>query len=151
MKLDSKGFDLLVECEGLILHPYKDTKGVWTIGAGNTFYEGGVKVKGTDKPITKERAFELYLNIAKPFTDTVNAGLKVPVTQNQWNSLFIFCWNVGRTGYTNSTLLRLINSGITEKSKITNAFMMWKGKEKNKKGEFILQSRRQKEINNYFL
>ncbi len=150
MRLDKKGFDLLVECEGLILHPYKDTKGVWTIGLGNTFYEDGTKVKGTDKPITKERAFELYQNIAKPFTNTVNAGVKVPINQNQFNSLFIFCWNVGRTGFINSTLLRLINSNVTAKDRITAAFMMWKGKEKNKNGDFILESRREKEINNYF-
>lgn len=151
MKLDNKGFDLLVNCEGLILHPYLDSKGIPTIGIGNTFYEDGTKVKMTDPAISKERAYLLYLNISKPFADTVNAGLKVTVNQNQWNSLFIFCWNVGRTGFANSTLLRLINANIIEKDRITAAFMMWKGKRLNKKGEPELQSRRQKEINNYFL
>jgi len=149
-QLDKKGFDLLVDCEGLILHPYQDTKGIWTIGIGNTFYENGTKVKATDPKISEERAYLLYQNIAKPFTDTVNAGVKVAINQSQFNALFLFCWNVGRTGFINSTLLRLINANVTDKDKISTAFMMWKGKKLNKKGEPELQSRRQKEINSYF-
>ena len=37
-ELSDYGIKFLMSNEGVILHPYLDTKGIPTIGVGNTFY-----------------------------------------------------------------------------------------------------------------
>ena len=141
--LDKKGFNFLCELEGLRLEAYQDIKGIWTIGVGNTYYEDNTPVKQGDI-ITKERAYELFENIAKGFEKTINDNVKSEINQNQFIALFCFCWNVGKAGFQNSTLLRVVNKNLNDKSSIASAFLLWKGK-KN-----ILLSRRNKEIAYYF-
>jgi lysozyme len=41
----------------------------------------------------------------------VNANVKVPLTQNQFDALTDFCFNVGVGNFIASTLLRLLNAG----------------------------------------
>ena len=147
MKLDKNGFNLLSTLEGLRLKSYKCSAGKWTIGLGNTFYEDGSKVKEGQK-ISNERAMELFNFISKKYEKAVNDSVKVAISQNQFNALFCFAYNVGITGFKNSTLLRMINSSA-DRLKIEKAFMMWKGKP-NEKGIPILKSRRQAEINEFF-
>ena len=147
MKLDKNGFNLLSTLEGLRLKSYKCSAGKWTIGLGNTFYEDGSKVKEGQK-ISNERAMELFNFISKKYEKTVNDNVKVVISQNQFNALFCFAYNVGITGFKNSTLLRMINSSA-DRLKIEKAFMMWKGKP-NEKGIPILKYRRQAEINEFF-
>ena len=144
MKLDEKGFNLLVELEGLILHPYQDKKGIWTIGVGNTYYEDGTPVKQHDTAITKERAYGLFEHVAIGFESSINKVIPSDLNQNQYNSLFCFAWNVGKTGFLNSTLLRKIKVNPNDIGGITQAFLMWKGKDNS------LYTRRKKEIQNYF-
>ena len=147
MKLDKKGFELISILESIKLKSYKCSAGKWTIGLGNTFYEDGSKVKEGQK-ISNERAMELFNFISKKYEKTVNDNVKVVISQNQFNALFCFAYNVGITGFKNSTLLRMINSSA-DRLKIEKAFMMWKGKP-NEKGIPILKSRRQAEINEFF-
>jgi len=147
MKLDKNGFNLLSTLEGLRLKSYKCSAGKWTIGLGNTFYEDGSKVKEGQK-ISNERAMELFNFISKKYEKTVNDNVKVVISQNQFNALFCFAYNVGITGFKNSTLLRMINSSA-DRLKVEKAFMMWKGKP-NEKGIPILKYRRQAEINEFF-
>ena len=144
MKLSQKGFEFLTELEDCVLHPYADKKGIWTIGVGCTYYESGAPVHKSDPAITEERAFQLFENIAKSFEKCVNDGIKTVITQNQYDALFCFCWNVGKSGFTNSTILRMVNKNPNDKTTITQAFMMWKG------GDNLLLTRQQKQIKHYF-
>lgn len=148
MKIDKSGFDLLVRLEGLKTKAYKDTKGIWTIGIGSTYYANGERVKEGDS-LTKDECMYLFELTKSKYENPINKGLKVPISQNQFNALFCFCYNVGAFGFLNSTLLKQINAGA-EKKRIEEAFMLWKGKTKNKSGKYILESRRQAEINEYF-
>lgn len=150
MELDKKGIDLLAKLEGLRLNAYKCTADVWTIGLGNTFYENGEKVKEGDK-VTLEKAYHLFSVIALEFEKAIDDNVKVVINQNQFNSLFIFAYNVGIFGFKNSTLLKRVNIDPNDKKQISFSFMLWKGKTKNAKGKFILESRRLAEIENYFL
>jgi lysozyme len=109
MTLDKKGIEHLKGCEGLRLIAYKDTVGVWTIGYGATFYENYVPVKKGDM-ITLDRAEQLLkFHIAK-FENAVNMLVKVELTQNQFNALVSFCYNVGIRAFKNSTLLKKLNN-----------------------------------------
>jgi len=138
--ISKKGIELLTELEGLRLKAYQCSAGVWTIGIGSTYYENGTKVKQGDV-ITKERAFELFRLTAPKYEKDIPPGL----TQNQHDALFCFCYNVGNTAFKNSTLLKVVKSIPNDKEAITNAFLLWKGKDNR------LLSRQQKQIKRYFL
>lgn len=142
MKLDEKGLKALHEREGLRLKPYLDTQGIPTIAMGNTFYLDGIKVTMKDKPLTQKEAEELGNTVANQFASKVDKLVKSKVNQNQFNALVSLAYNIGITGFTNSTVLRLVNSN-PENAKIQDAFMMWT---KNKE----LIGRRKSEVKQYF-
>ena len=147
MRLDKKGFDLIAEFEGLSLKPYLCSAKVATIGYGSTFYENGVKVKLTDAPITKQRAEQLLKNTADKFAEKVAVLITKPVTQNQFNALVSFAFNVGVSALKVSTLLKLVNNNPND-GNIAKEFLKW-----NKAGGRVVQgltNRRIKESALYF-
>lgn len=147
MKLNDKGYNLIKEFEGLSLKPYLCSANVPTIGYGNTFYENGTKVKMTDAPISKERAETLFKSLADKFAVRVVPLIKKPITQNQFNSLVCFAYNVGVTALANSTLLKLVNNNPND-ANISKEFLKW-----NKAGGKVangLTNRRIKESALYF-
>lgn len=132
MSLDKKGHELICKFEGLSLKPYRCSAGIPTIGYGNTYYPCGTKVTMKDKPITKEFAFEIFKVIADKFAADVNYLLKVDVTQNQFNALVSFAYNVGSDididtiaeGLGDSTLLKKVNANPND-PKIAAEFAKW--------------------------
>lgn len=147
MKLDKKGLDLIAEFEGLSLKPYLCSAKVPTIGYGSTFYENGTKVKLTDAPITKQRAEQLLKNTADKFAEKVAVLITKPVTQNQFNALVSFAFNVGVSALKISTLLKLVNNNPND-GNIAKEFLKW-----NKAGGRVVQgltNRRIKESALYF-
>lgn len=146
MKLDANGINFLAELEGLELKAYKCSAGVWTIGLGNTFYADGSKVKQGDV-ITKKDAYYLFHLIAIKFEKAINENVKVNLNQNQFNALFCFVYNIGITGFKNSTLLRYVNLNPND-GNIAKQFLRWnKISGKESKG---LTNRRIKESALYF-
>ena len=147
MKIDKRGLDLIKEFEGLRLSPYLCSANVPTIGYGNTFYENGTKVKMTDPPITRQRADALLVLIADRFASQVFNLIKKPVTQNQFNALVSFAFNIGLAGLSRSTLLRLVNNNPND-GNIAKEFLRW-----NRAGGRVVQgltNRRIKESALYF-
>jgi lysozyme len=99
------GFQLTEQFEGLSLQAYQDVAGVWTNGYGNTH---GV-VPGS--VITMEQAQnDLSVNV-EGAEYVVNTVVKVPLTQNQFDALVDFVFNLGSGNFQGSTLLRLLNAG----------------------------------------
>ena len=141
MKLSDNGFRLLGELEGIVLRPYKDSVGIPTIGIGSTYYEDGTKVKMTDKAITKERAIQLAKNVVKSFEEQVNKSILLPMTQNQFDAMVLLCYNIGKSGFARSSVVRNFNLGNIQKA--ADSFLLW-----NKAGGRVVQglvNRRNKE------
>lgn len=107
--LDNNGIDLIASEEGCVLHPYLDSILIPTIGIGATHYENGFRVKMTDLAITKERAYDLFLNLAKIKIQEVDSVTVDTITQNQFNALVSFCYNGGIGMLKNSHLLGKVN------------------------------------------
>jgi lysozyme len=124
MRLDKKGYDLIKEFEGLSLKPYKCSAGVPTIGYGSTYYENGIKVQMSDAPITGARAEILLKNVADRFAQKVANLIKKPITQNQFNALVSFAFNVGSGALASSTLLKLVNENPNN-AMISKEFLKW--------------------------
>lgn len=142
MKLNSIGYKALHEREGLRLKPYLDTQGIPTIAMGNTYYEDGKKVTMQDKELTIEQAGNLATVTADKFAFQVDSLLKVKVNQNQFNALVSLAYNIGITGFRNSTVLRKVNINPNDPT-IKEAFLMW-----TKNPE--LKGRRESEVKQYF-
>lgn len=140
--MSENGLKFLMNNEGVVLKPYLDTKGIPTIGVGNTYYEDSTKVTMNDPPITQKRAMELFRWVLKHYELAVYSNTRDDITQNQFDSLVSFTYNVGVSAFKNSTLLKRINARSSDQS-IKNAFMMW-----NKPKEII--GRRKREVDLYF-
>ena len=124
MKLNKDGYNIIMTFEGLSLKPYLCSAKVPTIGYGNTYYPNGKKVTMNDPPITKQRAEELLVFIADKFASEVLKLIKSKVTQNQFNALVSFAYNVGVTNLSKSTLLRLVNINPND-GNIAKEFLKW--------------------------
>ncbi len=95
----------------LYLNAYQDTKGIWTIGYGATWYHTwSEKVKKGDT-ITKAGAEALLKFHAEYFAKAaVNRYVKVPLTQNQFDSLLSLAFNYGEIKFRDSGVVRLVNA-----------------------------------------
>lgn len=110
MKVDQAGIDLIKSFEGLRLDAYQDSAGVWTIGYGSTRYADGKPVKKGDKLVNSHCADDLFVITLREYFDAVNADVKVPLTQNQFNALLSFTYNEGTGALASSTLLKKLNA-----------------------------------------
>jgi len=155
MKLDDKGYLLITKFEGFSAKPYLCSAAVPTIGYGSTFYEDGSKVTINDKPITKERAIDLFKVVADKFAKDVTKLVVSNINQNQFNALVSFAYNVGSDidtdtiaeGLGDSTLLKKVNKNPNDPT-IRYEFLKW-----NKAGGKIvtgLTRRRNEEASIYF-
>jgi lysozyme len=124
MKLDLNGYNLIKTFEGLSLKPYLCSAGVPTIGYGNTFYTNGIMVTIKDAPITQEKANEMLKVIADSFALKVSKIVPNNLTQNQFNALVSFAFNLGVQALTNSTLLRLVKINPND-ANIAKQFLRW--------------------------
>ena len=108
MKTSKNGINLIKNYEGCRLTAYKCPAGVWTIGYGHT-----AGVKQGDK-ITQLQADTLLAVDLQKFEYSVNKAVKKPITQNEFDALVSFAFNVGTGNFEKSTLLRLVNMGQFE-------------------------------------
>lgn len=146
-KINKEGKDLITKWEGLRLKPYLCSAGVATIGYGSTRYENGKGVKLTDPPITKERANELFELTIDKYEKAVFTLGPDELTQNQFNALVSFAYNLGVTALANSTLMRKVNANLNDPT-IAAEFRKWV----NCNGKPLqgLINRREDEIKMYF-
>lgn len=108
MKTSNEGLDLIREFEGLVLHAYPDpaTGGEpWTIGYGHT---RGVKPGDT---CTREQAFAWLKEDVDWAEACINANVKTPLEQHEFDALVSFTYNVGAGAFSASTMCRLLNAG----------------------------------------
>ena len=89
--------------ESCKLTAYQDSVGVWTIGWGHT---AGVK-KGDNW--TQDEADDILLNDLEKFEGYVNQYVKVPLTQNQFDALVSWTFNLGPGNLKSSTMLIKLN------------------------------------------
>lgn len=143
--VDKKGIDFLVREEGCVLHPYLDSRKIPTIGIGCTYYSNGKRVTMQDPPITMAKAVQLFHNILSHYETAVWSVTRDDITQNQFNALVSFSYNVGVTAFKNSNLLKSVNKNPHDLG-ITSSFYAWRFAG----GKPILGPRRLREALLYF-
>jgi lysozyme len=105
MKTSQRGIELIQEFEGCVLTAYQDGGGVWTIGYGHT---AGVQ---EGQVITQQDANEFLCDDLEETETAVDSLVDVPVSQNEFDALVSFTYNLGQGNLGSSTLLKLLNSG----------------------------------------
>lgn len=124
LELTARDVDLIKQREGCVLKPYRDTKGIWTDGYGNTH---GVVPNGP--PITQEKADADFARHLVNFRRSVLACVNVPLKDHQLGALVSFALNVGGDALPHganggpSSILRALNAGDYEGA--GNAFNNW--------------------------
>ena len=104
MKISQEGVNLIKHFEGCRLEAYKCPAGVWTIGYGHT---KGVK---EGDAIEQEAAEAFLIEDLEAFEQAVARLVKVPITQQQFDALVSFTFNLGAGNLAASTLLRKLNN-----------------------------------------
>lgn len=122
MKTSEKGIDLLKvleEGKGFSSKSYICSAGKRTIGYGHVILPDDNIIE----PITEEQAEDILEKDVSVAENAINKYVKIPLTQNQFDALVCFVFNVGRTNFKTSTLLKFINEQLWDK--IPKQFMRW--------------------------
>jgi lysozyme len=123
MTIDQKGIDLIKGFESFRNHPYLDGTGLPTIGYGTIIYPNGVHVTMNDPNISEQLAEHYLLNDLNHFEAQLDAMVQNP-TQNQYNALLSFIYNLGANSLRYSTLLKLIKVNPLDPN-IREQFGLW--------------------------
>jgi len=104
MNISNEGISLIKRFEGCELEAYQDAVGVWTIGYGHT------KNVRQGMSITKEQADNMLINELEEYCDHVEKAVTVDLTQNQFDALVSWTYNLGPTNLNASTMLKVLNN-----------------------------------------
>lgn len=123
-KTGPSGVALIKQFEGFVGKPYLCPAKVPTIGYGATYYPDGKKVTMQDSPITESVATDLLTNMLGRFEKAVDGSCRDDLTQNQFDALVSFTYNLGEGNLKSSTLLKKVNANPNDPT-IRDEFMKW--------------------------
>ena len=125
MTTSKKGISLIKFYEGFRNRAYYDAVGVLTIGYGTTS-------SVTKNQVITEAQGEAFLQAdLRKFEASINKLVKVSLSQDQFDALVSFVYNLGAGNFGSSTLLKLLNQGRYDL--VPDQFMRW-----NKAGGQVL-------------
>ena len=103
-----EGVSLIKKFEGCELEAYQCSANVWTIGYGHT--------KDVEKgdTITKEEAEQMLVDELHEYENYINKYVNVALSQNQFDALVSWVYNLGPANLKASTMLKVLNSGEYE-------------------------------------
>jgi lysozyme len=117
MRISQEGVNLIKHFEGCYLDAYLCPAGVWTIGYGHT---KGVK---EGDAIEQEAAEAFLIEDLESFEQAVTRLVEVPLTQQQFDALVSWTFNLGAGNLAESTLLRKLNN--YQYAEVPEQMMRW--------------------------
>jgi lysozyme len=109
MKMSQTGRKLLEQREGNILHAYKDSVGIWTIGYGHTHFDGD-PIPAAGMKITQQEADDMLTRDLVRYEDIVNDNVEISLEQHEFDALVSLCYNVeAALSYKSSVVIALNN------------------------------------------
>ena len=115
LSISQQGINFLIAREGMITLPYNDSKGFATIGVGHLLHKS--KVTDADRRawtrFTKNDAKKLLMkDLKETFEPKIRALVKVPLSQNEYDAICSFAFNIGvGRGFPSSEFLKELNKG----------------------------------------
>jgi lysozyme len=98
-------FDLVASFEGYRARAARAPDGQWTLGFGHT----ATAREGLS--VTRSEAEDLLRWDLLPIEDTVRQAALMPLSQNQFDALVSFAFNIGLENFKTSDVLRALNQG----------------------------------------
>ncbi len=125
--LSDQGTQFIANFEGFRGNLYNDANGNCTIGYGHLVHTG--PVNGSEPPefiggISQARALAILKEDAPSAAATVNKGAPGLRTQQQFDALVSFCFNIGSGGFSRSSVCQLVVSG--QLAKVPDDLAAWK-------------------------
>lgn len=140
MKTSDNGINVLKQLEGCVknnnvhviyndktgqqINPNKSLPRGATIGYGHLIKKGEFFENG----ITEAKATELLRKDLEAAEKAVCDNIKIRLTQNQFDALVIFAFNIGVNNFANSTVIKYINNPkfhSVQYSTLKSAWMAW--------------------------
>jgi lysozyme len=121
MKVSRQGIIEIASHEAVVDMPYRDSKGIWTIGVGHTAGSPDPSRMQGGRRVPMSEIFGVFATDLKTFEKRVNKAVKVPVAQHEFDALTSFDFNTG--GIDRAALVRHLNDG--DRAKAATAFMNW--------------------------
>lgn len=121
MKTSERGIKAIAIREGEVLHGYKDSKGLLTVGVGHLVLPG--EPYKLHQPITKEESRRLLTQDLKEAENAVNGSVKVRLAQHQFDALVSLTVNIGSAGFRRSSVVRRLNAKDYDGA--AKAILMW--------------------------
>jgi lysozyme len=103
-----EGLSLIKKFEGCELEAYQCSAGVWTIGYGHT------KGVAPGDSVSQEQAEQMLVDELHEYESYVNEYVTVALSQNQFDALVSWVYNLGPANLKASTMLKVLNSGEYE-------------------------------------
>lgn len=117
MRTGRDGVELIRHFEGCRFDAYLCPAGVWTIGYGHT-----ADVKEGDS-IDQEAAEAFLIEDLETFEQAVTRLVEVPLTQQQFDALVSWTFNLGAGNLAESTLLKKLNN--YQYAEVPEQMMRW--------------------------
>ena len=122
LTISKNGLSMIASFEGFEPKAYYCPAGVLTIGYGHTGTNAqGQELQESDT-VTHEQAMRLLYEDVLWAEDAVNEQ-RLNLTQNQFDALVSFVFNVGATAFANSTLLKKLKSCDFDEA--ADEFLRW--------------------------
>lgn len=105
-KTSENGIDMIKGFESFSAKPYQDSVGVWTNGYGHTH-----GVMADTPPVTMEEALANLAEDLVVAERSIEKLVTVFLTDNQFDALVSFIFNLGEGNFAHSTLRTKLNAG----------------------------------------
>ena len=124
--------ELLEKLECLSNKAYIDIAGKKTIGIGHLLnaeelLTSKVRINGAyvdySLGLTTKQCYDLCRQDLEKFCEAVDGIINVDLSQNQFDALVIFCYNIGIGAFKESTLVKLLNQG--DYDKVPEQLLRW--------------------------
>ena len=124
-KVSNNCIKMIKHHEGVRQQPYQDPIGLWTVGVGHLIGDGKTLPKQWSKTLSMEEVDHILKEDLNRFERGVNTLIPITrLTQNQFDALVSFSFNVGLGNLQASTLRAKLNRGEYEGA--ANEFPKWR-------------------------